>query len=85
MFYVVGSLEEFETYEEAETELLEIMDVWEILEFMDCTCADILHRFLHRKNITDFEVWFSEKINEAIERMKVDLITEYEYEDEEDE
>ena len=82
MFYVDGSLEEFKTYEEAETELLEIMDDWEILEFMDCSCADILHQFLRRKNITDFEVWFSEKIDEAIERMKDDLITEYE--DEED-
>lgn len=83
MFHVEGSLEEFETYEEAETELLEIMDDWEILEFMDCSRADILHRFLLRKNITDFEVWLSEKINDAFERMKDDLITEYE--DEEDE
>ena len=82
MFYVEGSLEEFRTYEEAETELLEIMDDEEILEFMDCSRADILHQFLHRKNITDFEVWFSEKIYDAIERMENDLITEYE--DEED-
>lgn len=83
MFRVDGSLEEFETYEEAETELLEIMDDWEILEFIDCSCADILHQFLRRQNITDFEVWFSEKINEAIERLKNNSITEYE--DEEDE
>lgn len=83
MFRVEGSLEEFETYEEAEAELLEHMEEWEILEFMDYSCADILYQFLHRKNITDFENWLSGKVDEAIERMKDDLITEYE--DEEDE
>lgn len=83
MFHVDGSLEEFETYEEAETELLEIMEAEDILEFMDCNCEEILLRFLRRRDITEFEVWLSEKVNEAIERMKVDLITEYE--DEEDE
>lgn len=83
MFHVEGSLEEFETYEEAETELLENMEEWEILEFMDCSCVDILHQFLRRKNITDFEVWLSEKVDEAIERMKDNLITEYEEEEDE--
>lgn len=82
MFHVEGSLEEFETYEEAETELLEIMEVEDILEFMDCNCEEILLRFLRRRDITEFEVWLSEKVNESIERMKNDLITEYE--DEED-
>ena len=83
MFHIDGSLEEFETYEEAETELLEISTVDDIIEFIDSSYGKVLYEFLHRKNITDFEVWFSEKIDEAIERMKVDLITEYE--DEEDE
>ena len=78
MFHVEGSLEEFETYEEAVDELYAIMEVYEILEFMDCTCVDILSRFLKRKNITDFEVWLSEKVNEAITRMENDLIIEYE-------
>lgn len=82
MFRVDGSLEEFKTYEEAETELLEIMEVEDILEFMDCYCEEILLHFLRRRDITEFELWLSEKVNEAIERMKDDLITEYE--DEED-
>lgn len=82
MFVVEGSLEEFKTYEEAETELLEITIVDDIIEFIDSSYGKVLYEFLHRKNITDFEVWFSEKIYDAIERMKDDLITEYE--DEED-
>ena len=82
MFRVEGSLEEFETYEEAETELYDIMEEYEILEFMDCSSEEILSHFLRRKNITDFEVWLSEKVNDAIERMKDDLITEYEEEEE---
>lgn len=82
MFRVDGSLEEFKTYEEAENELLEIMEVEDILEFMDCNCEEILLRFLRRRDITEFEVWLSEKVDETIERMKDDLITEYE--DEED-
>lgn len=79
MFHVEGSLKEkFKTYEEAETELLEIMEAEDILEFMNCGGLDILHHFLHRRNITDFEVWFSEKIDESIERMKDEFIIEYE-------
>ena len=82
MFHVDGSLEEFETYEEAENELLEITSNDEILEFMDCSAGKILHEF-SRRNIKDFEQWFHEKIFEAIERMKEELITEYEEEEEE--
>ena len=81
MYTVEGSLEEFETYEEAETELLEIMSVDDIIEFIDSSYGKVLYEFLHRKNITDFEVWFSEKIYEAIDRMKIDLITEHEEEE----
>ncbi len=81
MFRVEGSLEEFETYEEAETEFFETMDTDEILEFMDCSCGEILRRFLRRKYIIEFGIWFSEKIEEAIERMKDELITEYEEEE----
>ena len=77
MFIVDGSLEEFETYEEAETELLENTEVEDILEFMDCDCEEILLRFLRRRDITEFEEWLSEKVNEAIERIKDDLIIEY--------
>lgn len=83
MFRVEGSLEEFKTYEEAETELLEIMEVEEILEFMDCYCEEILLRFLRRRDINEFEVWLSGKVDEAVERMKDDLITEYEGEEDE--
>ena len=83
MFCVEGSLEEFNTYEEAEIELLEIMEVEDILEFMDCNCEEILLRFLRRRNITEFEERLFEKVNESIERMKDDFITEHE--DEEDE
>ena len=81
MYTVEGSLEEFETYEEAETELLKIMSVDEVLEFIDCSYDEVLYEFLHRKNITDFEVWFLEQIDEAIDRMKIDLITEHEEDD----
>ena len=83
IYRVEGSLEEFETYEEAETELFEIMDTDEILEFMDCSCGEILRRFLHRKDVAEFELWFSIKIEEAIERMKDELIAEYEEEEDE--
>ena len=82
MFHVEGSLEEFETYEEAEAELMENMEVYEILEFMDCNCEELLHRFLRRNNINEFENWLSGKVDEAIERMKDDLITECEDEEE---
>ena len=80
MYTVEGSLEEFETYEKAETELLEIMTVDDIIEFIDSSYGKVLYEFLHR-DITDFGIWFSEKIEEAIERMKVDLITEHEEDD----
>lgn len=82
MFRVEYSLEEFENYEEAETELLETMDVEDILDYMDCNCEEILLHFLRRKSIVEFEAWLSKEIDKAIERINNDLIIEYE--DEED-
>lgn len=83
MFRIEGYfIKEFETYGEAETELLEIIDETDILEAMDCSAEDILWKF-SRENIEVFESWFHEKIFEAIERIKEEQIIEYEEEEEE--
>lgn len=81
MYKVEGSLEEFETYEEAVTELYETIESCDIVEFIDTSFPQVIDKFFSCGHTDDFYVWFSEKIESAFEQMKNDLITEYEEDD----
>ena len=68
--------EKFETYDECSDDFRENMEVEDIVERMEITLENVISHFLRRHNSTDFDVWFEEKIYEAILAAEDELIYE---------
>lgn len=76
--------EKFDTYDECSDDFRENMETEDITEHMTISLEDVVRHFLRRRNSTDFDVWFEEKIYEAIQGAENELIYECD-EDEEEE
>ena len=77
--------EKFETYDECSDDFRENMEAEDIVEHMEITLEDVIRQFLRRRNPTDFDVWFEEKIYEAIQATENELIYECDEDEEEEE
>lgn len=76
--------EKFETYDECSDNFRENMETEDITEHMEISLEDVIRHFLRRRNSTDFDVWFEEKVYEAIQATENEMIYECD-EDEEEE
>lgn len=76
--------EKFDTYEECSDDFRENMEITDITGHLEISLENIVSHFLRRRNPTDFDVWFEEKIYEAIQAAESELIFECD-EDEEEE
>lgn len=77
--------EKFETYEECSDDFRENMETEDIAEHMEITLEDVIKNFLRRRNPTDFDEWFEEKIEEAMKAAENELIYECDEDWEEEE
>lgn len=77
--------EKFETYDECSDDFRENMETEDIAEHMEITLEDAIKHFLRRRHPTDFDVWFEEKIYEAIQAAENELIYECDEDWEEEE
>lgn len=77
--------EKFETYDECSDDFRENMETEDIAEHMEITFEDVIRHFLKRRHPTDFDVWFEEKIYEAIQAAENELIYECDEDWEEEE
>lgn len=75
--------EKFETYDECSDDFRENMETEDITERMTISLEDVVKHFLRRRNPTDFDVWFEEKIYEAIQAAESELIFECDEDEEE--
>lgn len=77
--------EKFETYDECSDDFRENMETEDIAEHMTISLEDIIEHFLRRRHPVDFDVWFEEKIYEAIQAAENELIYECDEDWEEEE
>lgn len=77
--------EKFKTYDECSDDFRENMETEDIAEHMEITLEEAIRHFLRRRNPTDFDVWFEEKIYEAIQAAENELIYECDEDWEEEE
>ena len=77
--------EKFETYDECSDDFRENMETEDIAEHIEITFEDVIEHFLKRRNPTDFDVWFEDKIYEAIHAAENELIYECDEDWEEEE
>lgn len=66
----------FKTYDECSDDFRENMELTDITDFLEICLEDVISHFLKRRNTTDFDVWFEEKIYEAIQSAEDELIFE---------